>query len=310
MKNALKVVIFTFAVLAVCAGSVFGYIKYLNADYTVADGTKSGTVEITSYSGDDKEIKIPKKIMGKKVVAIGEDAFSKTDIVSVDLPETVTAIGKNAFSSCAQLTSVKLPSSVETIGDSAFSKCEKLSEINIPSSLKNLGGAVFLKCDLLTDINIDEGADFVLKDGILYNSDYTSAYWVSPKADLSDYKSPDTLKNYSSYLFTLNQSVTAFEFSQGTQTIPEAMFLACKSLESVKIPDGVKTIGDCAFYGCESLKYIEIPASVIKIGKLVFPGMGDDTDAENKTDFTLRVYDGSKALEYAQENNLKYEIIK
>lgn len=310
MKNALKVVIFTFAVLVVCAGGIFAYIKYLNADYTVADGTKSGTVEITSYSGADKEIKIPKKIRGKKVVAIGESAFSETDIISVEFPETVTAIGKNAFASCAQLTSVKLSSSVDTIADSAFSKCEKLSEINIPSSLKNLGGAVFLMCDSLTDIDIDEGADFVIKDGVLYNSDYTTAYWISPKADLSDYRFPDTLKNYSSYLFTLNETVKTFEFSQGTQTIPEAMFLACKSLESVKIPDGVTAIESCAFLGCESLKSIEIPASVIKIGDLAFPGMGNDSDDENKTDFTLRVYDGSKALEYAQENNLKYEIIK
>ena len=310
MKNALKVVIFTVVVLAVCAGGIFGYIKYLNADYTVADGTKNGTVEITGYYGSDKNVKIPKKIRGKKVVSIGTDAFRETDIVSVEMPQTVISIGKDAFASCTELKSVRLSSALETIGDTAFSKCEKLTEIKLPSSLKKIGGAVFFMCKSLTDIDIDEGADFVVKDGILYSSDYSSAYWVSPKTDLSDYQFPDTLVNYSSYLFTLNETVKSFEFPQGTQTIPEAMFLACKSLVSMKIPDGVTTISDCAFYGCESLKFIEIPASVTKIGKLVFPGMGDDPDAENKTDFTLRVYDGSKALEYAQENNIKYEIIK
>lgn len=310
MKNALKVVIFTFAVLAVCAGGIFGYIKYLNADYTVANGTKSGTVEITSYSGAEKEIKIPKKIRGKKVVAIAEYAFSDTDIISVELPETVTAIGKNAFASCAQLISVKLPSSLESIGDFAFAKCDKLTKINIPSSLKALGTGAFLLCNSLNNIDIQDGSAFTLKDGILYDSAFKSVYWVSGEADLKNYRFNDTIENFYGYAFAFNDDIKSFEFPKGTKTVFSSVLIGCKSLESVKIPDGVTEIESCAFLGCESLKSIEIPASVIKIGDLAFPGMGDDPDAENKTDFTLRVYDGTKALEYAQENNLKYEIIK
>ena len=61
MKNALKVIIFIVAVLALCAGGIFGYTKYMKTDFDFSDGTKSGTVEITAYNGDSVNIIIPKK---------------------------------------------------------------------------------------------------------------------------------------------------------------------------------------------------------------------------------------------------------
>ena len=61
MKNALKVIIFIVAVLALCAGGIFGYTKYMKIDFDFSDGTKSGTVEITAYNGDSVNIIIPKK---------------------------------------------------------------------------------------------------------------------------------------------------------------------------------------------------------------------------------------------------------
>ena len=45
----------------------------------------------------------------------------------IDIPNTVTKIGINAFSGCAALTSVKIPDNVTSIGDFAFYGCKKLS---------------------------------------------------------------------------------------------------------------------------------------------------------------------------------------
>jgi hypothetical protein len=58
------------------------------------------------------------------VTEIGNYAFAGTQITSVILPRTVTRIGANAFSGCAQLTSVTIPSSVTriTFGRSSFSQ--------------------------------------------------------------------------------------------------------------------------------------------------------------------------------------------
>ena len=44
----------------------------------------------------------------------------------------VTAIAVNAFSECGKITSIKLPDSIEAIGQNAFSS-SSLNEINIPN---------------------------------------------------------------------------------------------------------------------------------------------------------------------------------
>ena len=108
MKNALKVIIFIVAVLALCAGGIFGYTKYMKTDFDFSDGTKSGTVEITAYNGDSINIIIPKKIRGKTVVQIAQSAFAKTDITSVEIPDTVTSVGEKAFANCEKLERVKI----------------------------------------------------------------------------------------------------------------------------------------------------------------------------------------------------------
>ena len=53
---------------------------------------------------------------------IGEDAFYETAITSIEIPNTVTNIGNDAFSHCENLKTVKFQanSQLKTIGDYAF----------------------------------------------------------------------------------------------------------------------------------------------------------------------------------------------
>ena len=46
------------------------------------------------------------------------------------IPNSVTAIGDQAFSDCSGLTSVTIPNSVTSIGEYAFASCEKLTTVN------------------------------------------------------------------------------------------------------------------------------------------------------------------------------------
>ena len=51
-----------------------------------------------------KSVTIPEEILGLKVTAIGESAFAKqTNLKKIDLPDTITEIGKNAFDQCTSL---------------------------------------------------------------------------------------------------------------------------------------------------------------------------------------------------------------
>lgn len=58
-------------------------------DYQVLD---DGTVEIMHYKGSDNNLVIPSEIDGKKVTSIG-DLYSNKDIISVEIPNSVTSIG-------------------------------------------------------------------------------------------------------------------------------------------------------------------------------------------------------------------------
>ena len=64
-------------------------------------------------------------------------------ITSVTIPNSVTSIGKSAFSS-NQLTSVTIPDSVTSIGSYAFSS-NQLTSVTIPNSVTSIGSCAFLK---------------------------------------------------------------------------------------------------------------------------------------------------------------------
>lgn len=307
MKNALKVIIFTLAVVALCAGGLFGYAKYMKTDFEISDGSKSGTVEITAYNGSSVNIIIPKKIRGKTVTQIADSAFYKTDIKSVMIPDTVTSVGEKAFGDCEKLESVNLGSGVKNIGDSCFYNCKSLTDVNVPASVEKLGNAVFLYCTSLAAPTIEDGAGFVMKDGVLYDSALTTAYWINSKTDISNYTFPTSIKKFTSYLFTGHDEIVTFTVPQGVTEIPQAAFLICKSLKTVTLHNNVKKIGDGAFLGCESLESMYIPTSVTQIGSLVFPGMGGGENGENVGDFKIITADGSVAYDYAQKNEINCE---
>ena len=63
------------------------------------------------------------------VTSIGEDAFYKSGITSVTIPNSVTSISENAFLDCHQLEFVTIGNSVTTIGEHAFRYCYRLTEL-------------------------------------------------------------------------------------------------------------------------------------------------------------------------------------
>ena len=87
---------------------------------------------------------------------------------SVEIPEGVTAIGKNAFSRCKSLTSVVIPPSVTEIGVGAFQSCESLSAVEIPPSVTKIGEFTFFLCSSLKSVvipsSVTEIGEFAFSD--------------------------------------------------------------------------------------------------------------------------------------------------
>lgn len=304
MKNAVKVLIFVVAVVLIAAGSVFAYIGINKPDdFSYADGAKNDTVEVNEYNGNDKEIVIPEKSKGKVITSVAAETFLRSDIISVELPDTVTVIEEKAFYECEDLVSVKISENITEIGEAAFINCKNLKSIRLPASLEKIGSAAFYGCENLT-FEVAEGADFVFEDGVLYNKAKTDVIWVSNQKDLSKFSFPASVKSFQSYALAGHQELVSFTIPDGVTYIPDSMFLYCQKLETVIIPDSVKKIGATVFMGDDSLKEITVPKTVEEIGKNNFPVKAASDE------FVLKVYENSPAFFYAQENDINFELIK
>ena len=61
-------------------------------------------IQIVGYTGNDKEVSVPKKIGSLSVISIGNGAFEgNTTMEKVELHNDITVIGDNAFKGCTAL---------------------------------------------------------------------------------------------------------------------------------------------------------------------------------------------------------------
>ena len=176
-------------------------------------------------------------VIPENVKVIGDWAFECCkDLETINIPKTVTAIGRQAFSATG-LKQISLPDGLMSIGDSAFEQCVALTNVKLPKNLKTMGS--FTGCTSLTAIDIPSGVEKI---------SYKLFYGCS---SLSSITFPDGSEVYDS--------------RDGINAIIEKKTGKLKSgCNGTVIPDNVTSIGSRAFYGSVLSKLI-VPKSVIKI---------------------------------------------
>ncbi len=119
--------------------SIMDYSSYTPYVFYTLDGANY----LACYYADNTEITLPQGYYGQNY-AIGDYAFYGTDVTSVNVPSTVTAIGNCAFYEVRSLASVEFEEGgLLTVGDRAFSNCTGLVEITLPESVTTIGNASF-----------------------------------------------------------------------------------------------------------------------------------------------------------------------
>jgi len=138
------------------------------------------------------------------------NAMLKNLMDTVIIPDTVTAIGANAFEGFGKLTSITIPDSVISIGDYAFFQCttlasvtftptskvatigkyafgfDSLTSITIPASVTSLDDYAFYDCQKLTSVTF-EGVIATLANYTLPNG----LGFVYPAQGAGTYTRPD-----------------------------------------------------------------------------------------------------------------------
>ena len=241
----------------------------------ITEEQSDGTLEICGYAGNSTDYAIPSEIEGKKITAIGFDAFNGcTELTSVTIPDSITKIDDRAFYDCTSLKEVAIPASVTDIGWQAFYNCTSLKEVTIPASVTDIGWQAFYNCTSLKEVTIPASVTDIgnqafgyCVDTVTYNSKKVDGFKIN------------YVKNTQGHLyatqngFTDEACIVTNELEDGTLEITGYVGNSA-TYEIPTVIDGKKVtkIGNSAFSGCVELTSVTIPDSVVYIGASAFAG--------------------------------------
>jgi len=209
--------------------------------------------------GDDNE-KDNYKYYTSDVKCLGLNAFSgNVNIISVELPNSITTIEYECFQGCKNLTTVKFGKNVKWVYDDIFSGCKSLKNVYLGESILTIPTDMFLGCESLESIEIPNSVEKI---------DYESFAGCS---SLTDIKIPNSVVEISYNAFRNCTSLAKIKLPNSISSIG-AIFTGCSNLIEVNIPIAVTFIPSATFKGCSSLPSIVIPKNVNRIGKNAFSG--------------------------------------
>lgn len=197
-------------------------------DFTFAIG--AGT-----YEAEMNSIEFPEGL--KK---IGATAFQNSKLVSVNLPDSVTTLGKAAFTGSTNIQEIKLSANLTEIPDNAFANGgTSLSEFGtlvIPEGITKIGARAF------------NGRH--IKNVVWPKSLETIGNYAFDNHQMTEIELPENVKSIGTYAFRINQ--------EGLEN----------TLTTLKLNEGLETIGNYAFMGSR-ITEVELP-STLKLNEKSF----------------------------------------
>ena len=273
-----------------------------------------GGLTITGYNGKDVDVRVPEIIGKTPVTAIADSCFSdnkdkeqqeflRTQLRSVEIPDSVVDIGSMAFWYCEGLERVKLPKKIKTITRCLFYKCKNLSidipsgiteiqdsafegctmkSITVPASVKAIGEAAFGErggwwggtqgMPNLESIEVDPASKYFKSvDGILFSFDGKTLVKYPQSKTLESYEIPDGVTTISKNAFARVDALKFVTIPESVDAIEDDAFSKCENLKIVSMPEKVSSFGS-AFDGCVSLKEIVVPKGVSELPRGCFAG--------------------------------------
>lgn len=154
-----------------------------------------------------------------RLAEVGDYAFDTTALTSATLPDSVTSVGKGAFSNDTALRSVHLGSGVASIGESAFVGSNNLASLTVDPA----------------------NTVYSVEDGALYgkgDAGRTLVLYLPTKTD-SDVTVPGGTTAIADAAFANNSSLRRVVLPEGVTTIGYGAFDGDANLADIVIPDSV-----------------------------------------------------------------------
>lgn len=201
--------------------------------------------------------------------------------ITVNFSEDVTTIPAylfcptNSILTSPKLTIVNMPSSLTTIGRNSFAYNGNLASITIPSNVSNLGTYSFYHCAGLTEINLNASLNDLSSNNYVfrYAGENTEGITVNIANEVTHI--PAYLLNNMSNINSINYTGTisnwlAITIGNNWITDTSHSFMTNQQkISNLVIPDGKTSINQYAFYGCDFTS-LTLPTSLTSIGNAAF----------------------------------------
>ncbi len=230
------------------------------------------------------------KATGENTVQVGDGTHAMTSVSgSVTIPSTVTygdqtytvtAVGDRAFLRVEALTDIQLPETITEIGQQAFFGTSIRSFV-MPHSVRSIGVSCFTYTESLTTVTLSDQLEEISESAFSSSAITTIAI-------------PDSVQKIGVNAFNGCESLQKVSIGTGVKTIGKSAFWSNTSLREVSIADGstLETVGELAFQWCGNLASVNLPAGVKTIEKQAFAsctslqsnGLGQDSQLENLGD--------------------------
>ena len=243
----------------------------------------------------------------------------------VEIPDTVTAIGDEAFKNNTSMVSVSIPDSVKSIGDSAFYGCTSLLGVVIPDSVEKTGRCAFQKCSKLASAYLPVNEKFTMIRQWMFYSCTSLKKIVIPDnvtdiegnafaecTELSSVTLSKNLKTMGWQVFGNDNKLTEIEipksleecrYSVNSAGIDGGAFDNCANLKTVTFEEGTTEIAEGLFAGCTGIEQIRIPDTVTVIESGAFGGcinLKEITVPDNVTEIQRSAFEYCSSLKTAK----------
>ena len=163
--------------------------EYILESAKIADFTGTNFYPARAY--------VKSAVIPEGVTTLINDAFtSYSSMTSVTLPSTLTSIGNNAFDGCTSLASIEFPSSLSVIGEVAF-RNTPFTSVDIPSSITNIKRYAFNNCRSLTSVTVRATTPPTLGESAFDGTNANLVIYV-PAESVEAYKAASNWSTYAS----------------------------------------------------------------------------------------------------------------
>lgn len=145
------------------------------------------------------------------------------------------------FEGCTMIKSIEIPNSVTNIGYNAFYGCWGLTSINIPDSVTSIDKNAFYSCSRIKDINIQSlekwcAIDFENNSSNPLVASANARLYIDGAIPTGDFTIPNEITSVPANALKNCTGLTSITVSDNVTSIGYGALSGCSSLESITIP--------------------------------------------------------------------------